>query len=205
MSTHTADNPAYMMVDAYVKADTRVRRGLERHQQNEQPCVWIRVGRFPACVGIYFATLADIDRFAQTLADARQDLAEAQGYLPNGEPCEYADLFGCPLWDEHDHDQCITNPPTNSHASTAAQLPLHHDTKPNNRTDRTDRTDRGSESKVIGAPTDESLCICGHSHRSHDDHTGACYVHPTYLGETEWRCGCVGYTAGTDGSRGEPR
>jgi hypothetical protein len=102
-------DPAYMTVDAYLKSDTMLRRGLERHQQSAQPCVWIRVGRFPASVALYFATLADIDRFAKTLADARQDLAEAQGCLPNGERCEYADLYGCPLWDEHDHDACLTN------------------------------------------------------------------------------------------------
>jgi len=104
-------HPVYLVVDAYVKADSLVRRGLERHSAN-QPCVWIRVGRFPSQVGIYFATLDDIDRFTETLKNARQDLAEAQGHLPNGEPCAYADEFGSPLWDDHDHDACLDNGPT---------------------------------------------------------------------------------------------
>ncbi len=104
MTTRT--EPAYMIVDAYVKADTAVTRGLERHG-NGSPCVWIRAGKFPSQVGLYFATLDDIDRFTKTLATARQVLAEAQGYLPNGDPCAYADEFGSPLWNDHDHDTCL--------------------------------------------------------------------------------------------------
>lgn len=138
MTTHANEHtePAYMTVDAYLKADTLVRHGVERHASNQQPCVWVRVGRFPANVALYFATLADIDRFAKALADMRQDLAEAQGYLPNGEPCEYADLFGCPLWDEHDHDDCLEHAEqqaVNKATSKAAeQLPLPHATNTTN-------------------------------------------------------------------------
>ena len=62
--------PVYMMVDAYLKADTTVRRGLELHGQN-QWVAWVRVGAFPNQFGLYFATLDDIDRFAKVLADAR--------------------------------------------------------------------------------------------------------------------------------------
>lgn len=41
----------------------------------------------------------------------------------------------------------------------------------------------------LGSPT----CECEHSERSHDDATGVCYNHPTYLGEPRWRCKCPGF------------
>ena len=115
--------PVYMIVDAYLKADTTVRRGLELHSQN-QWVAWVRVGAFPNQFGLYFATLDDIDRFTKVLTDARQALAEAQGWLPNGEPCRYADQYGSPLWDEHDHDRCLDSAPENAPGEVPVQPSL---------------------------------------------------------------------------------
>jgi hypothetical protein len=41
----------------------------------------------------------------------------------------------------------------------------------------------------LGSPR----CRCDHSQRSHDDVTGECYTHPTFLGEPRWLCRCGGF------------
>jgi hypothetical protein len=48
-----------------------------------------------------------------------------------------------------------------------------------------------SEHYDLGSPR----CVCSHSQMSHDDGSGECYVHPSFLGDQQHRCPCADFEA----------
>ncbi|TCC11270.1 hypothetical protein [Kribbella soli] len=58
-------------------------------------------------VTLYCHDLAALTTMVEAIDRARQSLTEVLGFLPSGEPCAYADVFGSIEWNEHDHDECL--------------------------------------------------------------------------------------------------
>ncbi|MGZ0150377.1 hypothetical protein ACXJJ3_25190 [Kribbella sp. WER1] len=97
---------ALMTVNAHIEPETGVAYTLY-NESGRRPWVVLKVGGDGADVNVFVHDLLVLEDLVDALDLARQDLAQALGLLPNGDPCAYADVFGSIEWNEHDHDECL--------------------------------------------------------------------------------------------------
>ncbi|MEV4266386.1 hypothetical protein [Kribbella sp. NPDC049584] len=95
---------ATVTVHTHVDQTTGLTHSLYR---GSSPWVTLDVGDGLDRVVIFVRDLGVLSALAEVVEAARQDLAGELGLLPNGEPCEFVEVFGSLEWNEHDHERCL--------------------------------------------------------------------------------------------------
>ncbi len=97
-----------MSMDVHLEPETNLSHRLYRDEPTARgPWVVVQLGDYSGGVGVFVRDLGVLTALGDAVERARQDLAEALGLLPNGEPCMVVDAFGSLEWNEHDHDRCL--------------------------------------------------------------------------------------------------